>query len=264
MTEKYTYDIYVSNINFNLTSENEQENCVRDSFEIFYIKSGEGKLTVESAEYPLTEGYAAVAPPLAYRSVTSSENTPLEYTVVRFDRASAPAEVLPMLDKIAHPEGVGFMPSPVIGQIVGLLERVTFASTLPETEGAAYIRMLIGELIILLSAASGESPTGCDDGLFARVIRYLNDNITADISLDSLSRRFFVSKYYLCRAFKRRGGISIHGYITAKRIALARQLIAAGETASSVAYKVGYGDYSAFYRAYLKQTGESPTGAKQE
>ena len=95
--------------------------------------------------------------------------------------------------------------------------------------------------------------------LGARVIRYLNENITRDVSLDSLAKRFFVSKYYLCRAFKKHNGISVHGYINQKRVMYAKQLIESGETASGAAYKVGFGDYSAFYRAYVKLVGKAPT-----
>ena len=40
---------------------------------------------------------------------------------------------------------------------------------------------------------------------------------------------------------------------------LAKQLIEQGETASGAAYKVGFGDYSAFYRAYVKVVGKAPT-----
>jgi AraC-like DNA-binding protein len=78
-----------------------------------------------------------------------------------------------------------------------------------------------------------------------------------------LAKRFFVSKYYLCRAFKRHNGISVHGYVNQKRVMYAKQLIEAGETASGAAYRVGFGDYSAFYRAYVKQLGVAPTMAAE-
>jgi AraC-like DNA-binding protein len=39
----------------------------------------------------------------------------------------------------------------------------------------------------------------------------------------------------------------------------AKQLIESGETASGAAYKVGFGDYSAFYRAYVRIIGKAPT-----
>jgi AraC-like DNA-binding protein len=44
----------------------------------------------------------------------------------------------------------------------------------------------------------------------------------------------------------------------------AKQLIESGETASSAAYKVGFGDYSSFYRAYVKVIGRSPTAEEVE
>ena len=103
-----------------------------------------------------------------------------------------------------------------------------------------------------------------DSEIGVRVIRYLNDNITADISLDMLAKRFFVSKYHLCRAFKKHNGISVHGYVNQKRVLYAKQLIEAGETASRAAYQVGFGDYSAFYRAYVKVMGKAPTSSNSD
>ena len=67
-----------------------------------------------------------------------------------------------------------------------------------------------------------------------------------------------MSKFYLCRAFKEYAGISLFSYITAKRIVMADQLIERGEPATDVAYKVGFGSYSSFYRAYVKQNGHPP------
>lgn len=174
-------------------------------------------------------------------------------------------DVLPMLDKIA-PQSDADCYIPKLGElsISDFYSRLSETESLPEAEGALLVRILLSELVLRLSLLTSGQDGSEEGDLIAEVIRYLNGNLTADISLDSLSRRFFVSKYYLCRAFKRRSGISIHGYVTAKRIAYAKQLIAKGETATSVAYKVGYGDYSAFYRAYLKETGASPTGTKTD
>ena len=87
----------------------------------------------------------------------------------------------------------------------------------------------------------------------------INNNIEKNISLDRLARRFFVSKYHLCRAFKTYSGISVHAYINRKRIIYAKRLIESGVTASQAAERVGFGDYSAFYRAYIKVVGKSPT-----
>ncbi|MBQ8529176.1 MAG: helix-turn-helix transcriptional regulator [Clostridia bacterium] len=238
--------------------------AVSDEYEIIHIKEGECTISVEGAEYPLGSQALAVVSPRSYRRITS-EDSALSFTVISFRRASLVTDVLPMLDKIAPQSGADCY-IPKLGElsISDFYSRLSETESLPEAEGALLVRILLSELVLRLSLLTSGQDGSEEGDLIAEVIRYLNGNLTADISLDSLSRRFFVSKYYLCRAFKRRSGISIHGYVTAKRIAYAKQLIAKGETATSVAYKVGYGDYSAFYRAYLKETGTSPTGTKTD
>ena len=143
--------------------------------------------------------------------------------------------------------------------MMSVFERLEASVQMPTPERNVYIRMLLSELVILLSVSAGEGIACDEDELGSRVIKYLNGNIEKDISLDKLARHFFVSKYYLCRAFKKHNGISVHGYINRKRVMYAKQLIESGETASGAAYRVGFGDYSAFYRAYVKLIGKSPT-----
>ena len=171
-----------------------------------------------------------------------------------------------ILEKISGDEEVSgsyYPPSAIHETLLSAFDRFEVAAGLPEEERGAYVKNVLDEIIILLSASKGELMLNTDEELGARVIRYLNVNIERNINLDKLARRFFVSKYHLCRAFKKHNGISVHGYLVQKRIIYAKQLIEAGETASGAAYKVGFCDYSAFYRAYMKIVGKAPT-ADQE
>ena len=118
--------------------------------------------------------------------------------------------------------------------------------------------------MLLLSVATRESIPRDERELGARVIKYLNEHIYKVVSLDKIAKKFFVSKFYLCRAFKKHNGISVHGYINQKRVMYAKQLIESGESASAAAYRVGFGDYSAFYRAYVKLIGRAPTSQECE
>ena len=142
--------------------------------------------------------------------------------------------------------------------MISIFDRFSVAAGLRD-ERRAYMQALLTEIIILLCASEGQQMSVSDGDLGARVTRYLNANFRKNISLDRLARRFFVSKYYLCRAFKEHSGISVHAYINQKRIIFAKSLIDSGMTAIGAAEKVGYGDYSAFYRAYVKIIGKSPT-----
>ena len=62
----------------------------------------------------------------------------------------------------------------------------------------------------------------------AAILEYLNTHLTEDISIDALADTFYLSKYYMMRLFRAETGFTIHGYLTDKRLRVARDLIARG------------------------------------
>lgn len=239
------------------------KNSINENYEIFFIVSGNGILTVEGQSYDISRGALFAISPMKYYSLNLSLDMPYEYYSLHFSKSvliQEAAEHLSLVffdDKcrkysfLSNAEGV-----------FSVFERFSGLSSMNQTDKHLYFKMLISELLILLSAHKEDECNDVERDLGARVIRYLSDNVDADISLDALARRFFVSKYYLCRAFKSRNGISVHNYINKKKVLHAKQLIEDGESASAAAYKVGFGDYSAFYRAYVKHLGVSPTSKR--
>lgn len=90
------------------------------------------------------------------------------------------------------------------------------------------------------------------------VISYINDNIAGDLSLDNIAEHVFVSKYHLCHTFKKYSGLTINQYINHKRILLVRTLVLKGWTLLDATTEAGFGNYSNFYKTYVKMTGRSP------
>ncbi len=232
-----------------------------DDYEFLFIVNGKGKYIIEGAEFFVTPGMLMCARPLEYHCIKIDAGAPYERYVLHFTASSVLPEAKELFDTIiAKRQGEdAYSAFTLTESFVGIFERFSLALSLDEERRESFIRLLLSELIMLLSVSAGETRSVDEGELGARVIKYLNENIEKNISLDKIAKRFFVSKYYLCRAFKKHNGISVHGYINRKRIMLAKQLIESGETASGAAYRVGFGDYSAFYRAYVKVLGEAPT-----
>jgi len=90
------------------------------------------------------------------------------------------------------------------------------------------------------------------------IIRYINNNLGNELSLDLLSSRFYTSKYHLLREFKKHAGYSIHQYIQRKRLIMAKTLLKEGIQVTEVFMRCGFGDYSNFIRAFKKAFGTSP------
>ena len=234
-----------------------------DVYEILYVIEGKGRFIVEGTYFDVKPGTLMIIRPFEYHSLKIDTECSYERYVINFSLSALVDDAVSLFLKFMENDddssGKIYTPDTLSQNILPLLERFATINTLPPNEGELYAKMLMSELILFLSVSGGEQIAHNESELGAKVIRYLNENIERNISLDDLARRFFVSKYYLCRAFKRHNGISVHGYINQKRVMYAKQLIDSGETASGAAYKVGFGDYSAFYRAYVKVVGKAPT-----
>ena len=94
------------------------------------------------------------------------------------------------------------------------------------------------------------------------LIRYMDAHITEDINIDTLAERIYLSKYHMMRLFRKETGITVHDYLTQKRLLLARDHIRAGLSATDACYRSGWRSYSSFTRAYAKQFGTTPTGRR--
>jgi AraC-like DNA-binding protein len=234
-----------------------------DTYEILYVSHGKGRYIIEGSEFPLLPRTLVIIKPFEYHFVEVDKDSDYNRYVIHFSHSAPTKDAAKLLDEVFETIGVDsgcfYSPDSISQAAVSVFDRFEQAMALPEEFRGTYLKLTLSELILLLSATTGRGIMHNDDELGARVAKYINDYLDKSITLDLLAKRFFVSKYYLCRAFKKYSGVSVHSYIIHKRVIYAKQLIDAGETASAAAYKVGFGDYSAFYRAYVKFLGIPPS-----
>ena len=154
-------------------------------------------------------------------------------------------------------------------------ERQTLRRTLAALESAtgqpgfgqeALSRAVLLQLLIFLRRAMDAQPQAVPslaaDEKIAAIMQYLSQHPTDPVSIDDLAARFYISKYHMMRRFRAETGYTIHAYLTGKRLALAREQIAAGMPILQAASACGFSDYSAFCRAYRRLFGQPPSSAK--
>ena len=100
------------------------------------------------------------------------------------------------------------------------------------------------------------------DSKVVSLLQYLNLHLADPLTIDELAARFYISKYHMMRRFKEETGYTIHNYVVTKRLMLAREKIADGMPVGEACYACGFGEYSAFARAYKKQFSVSPRTAR--
>ena len=66
------------------------------------------------------------------------------------------------------------------------------------------------------------------------------------------------NKYYLCKLFKAKTGITINNYLTKRRIASAKQSLLDGLSVTDAGFRAGFHDLSHFIRTFKAETGISP------
>ena len=96
------------------------------------------------------------------------------------------------------------------------------------------------------------------DQKIEEILRYIAANLQEDLSVEALSKRFFLSRYYLMHRFKAVTGYTLHQYIRQKRILRAGELLRAGTPVMKAAEQVGYTEYSTFLRAFQATFHVSP------
>lgn len=120
------------------------------------------------------------------------------------------------------------------------------------------LKSILTEILYLINQTTGFQVSDLSGSPINPVISYLNSSYTEDITLDQLEEQFFLSKYYLCRMFRKATGLTIHEYLRHKRLTRVRELKKEGKSIGEAAQLSGFRDYSSFYRAYMKEYGMPP------
>ena len=91
---------------------------------------------------------------------------------------------------------------------------------------------------------------------------YILENLSdTTLSIESISKRFYISYHYLCSFFKKQAGISLGEYIVDRRMERAKELIVSGGAAnvSFLSASVGFSDPNYFSRCFKKRFSCSPS-----
>ena len=151
--------------------------------------------------------------------------------------------------------------SGLLFETIRLLERTGKDTAYAEE---MYRRFLFLKLLIELNRCCVKSreifhKTARYDKKIVEMIHYINDHLSGDLSIESLSACFYLSKYHMMRKFKEETGYSMHQYILEKRVLAARNLILSGTSATTACMECGFKDYSTFSRAYKKVLNALPS-----
>lgn len=93
--------------------------------------------------------------------------------------------------------------------------------------------------------------------------RYIEENYQTLTTVEAVAARFYYTREYVSRLFRRYYNLSPGDYIEQCRIREAEKRIAAGEKIADVCFAVGYRSISAFSSAFRRVTGKPPSAFRR-
>lgn len=99
----------------------------------------------------------------------------------------------------------------------------------------------------------------------SRIEPYIKNNLSEDLSMEALEKRFYLSQKQLYRLFISSTGKSPKKYVTEKRIAEAKRLLWLTDLPmAQVAEKVGIADYNYFIKIFKASEGQTPYSVRKK
>lgn len=242
-----------------------------DFYEIYLFLSGEVTYIIEGKSYQLRAGDIILINNKELHKPSIKPGIPYERIVIWVNPAfvknlSGLGENLSMCFESTSKNRYNLLrPNPqilsyikeIISRIEAVCSQLSYGSTILKN-------VYLTELIVYLNRAYLN--TNIEDikvditynQKINNVVRYINENLGSDLSLDKLSAKFYMSKYHLLREFTKHTGYTIHGFIRTKRLILAKSLLNESAQITEVCMQCGFSDYSNFLRSFKKEFGISP------
>ena len=236
-----------------------------DTYEIFCLLDGDADYCVEGSRYRLQSGDLMLMRKGEVHIFQLRSAAPYERIFINFDIS----DVLDFLDAqdllcVFNNRPLGkynHYPASLFPNNHWREYMDTICRETDPRKQLCYLLPLLRDLADRMDAIKTAPPLSEKDRAVP-IINYINNLLTDELSLESLSQRFYISKTHLLRLFKQATGTTVWEYITIKRLFLAKERIAAGMQPTEVYSQCGFKDYTTFFRAYKKHFGTPPRGQK--
>ncbi len=264
------FEIYYYNNTHNDSTLSRVKVHSHDYYEFYFFLEGNVSIQIGEGEYPLKPGDMVLLPPgIPHLAVIHDSAIPYrrfvlwisKSYVLRLGGESPDYGYLPELAQtrghyIFHYDNISFNAlQSRIFQLIEELHSEHFGKT-------AKVSLCVQELILHLNRTvyEKEHPNSPDEtqSLCQNLIQYIETHLAQDLTLDRLAQEFYISKYHIAHVFKENFGLSVHQYITRKRLLMCRDSILSRQEISKTYLMSGFKDYSIFYRAFKKEYGMSP------
>lgn len=242
-------------------------NHYHEAYEIYYLISGERYYFITDKTYHVIPGDLVLIGINELHKTSQVDTSSHERILINFTPDVLPWKLTAEENLLACFSGPNNVLRPDIAER-NKMEEILFKMIHEKNHQAygyqTYIKALLVELLILINRqknqkAAPELRHASYEKIYD-VLRFINQHYREDISLDLLSKSFFISPYHLSRTFKKVTGFSFIEYLNSIRTKEAQRLIRdTSQSISHIAASVGFDSLTHFGRVFKSITGLSPS-----
>lgn len=239
-------------------NDNMSKSHYHDFFELYYLESGERYHIIRDSMYEIHSGQFVIFAPYVMHHSYGAENVPFKRILIYFRPSQLQSPEL--LKAVEAGSGVYTADVKNRFSIHQLMELILQEEENDSPFKDEYMHSLLNQLLVTILRRVPKPDQHVKQTLVGQVIDYIHNNYYEDITLDLLSRRFYVSTYYLCREFKRCTNRTIIQYINVTRIMNAqRKIMETDKSITEIGNLTGFSNITHFNRVFRQYAGLSPS-----
>lgn len=226
-------------------------------YELYVFFEGNAKFVVEDRVFHLTPDTVLLIPSRTYHYAALQDSArPYDRLVLNFERSFVFPELHPLLDSGNNPY---FWDSKKYTPLLKDAERCL--SQYKSRDGALLVQLFLNRLLLEMkySPQSISAPQMLNPAI-TQILSCINEHIHEPLSLKTISEYTFLNQSYLSQIFSSYMKIGLMDYVKQKKIYLAEDMIRdEGVTPTEASRRLGFADYSTFYRLFKKYLKINPS-----
>lgn len=228
-----------------------------DFYELYYLESGERYHFYKDELHCLTQGQFILFPPYVMHRSYGQNDTYFKRIVLYFKPSEIISEELS--NAVAKSGGVYVVNDKMRREIHTLLKLILDEQR-SDTFSNEYIHSILNALLIILLRQAKPQEMSTKHTRIEQIIHYINTNYDKDLSLELLSKEFYISPYHLCHEFKKYTGRTLVEYLNITRIMHAqRKIMETSDSITDICSHTGFKNLTHFNRVFRSITGMSPS-----
>lgn len=216
--------------------------------EIFLFVDGNASFNIEGNIFKLSPYDIVLIPPQHYHCLILDEFSTYERFVFEFPVDKYPAVDIAEVFKKAKVFNI----SDNTRLMSVFLRLKEYRNIFDDISFEKVAHLLVQECIMLLKITVSDPVEYSYNPLTKKILKYINNNIEKPLTVADLSNEFYLSKSHIQNVFFENMKIGIKSYILQKKMIRAKELLESGNLPVEVSEKLGYIDYTTFYRNFKK------------